>query len=189
MPPKARISRDMVVEAALAVARRDGAERVNARTVARELNCSTQPVMYHFDTIEALRRAVYARADRLHTEYLLTVSPEEDPLLGIGLNYIRFALREPHLFRFLFQSGCTDTRDVRELIESPALLPILSALGGEAGTDPERTKEIFWTVALFVHGYASLLSNNPMDFDETLAAAHLERTFRGAVLAAGEETP
>lgn len=30
---------------------------------------------------------------------------QEDIMLGIGLNYIRFAVEEPHLFRFLFQSG------------------------------------------------------------------------------------
>ena len=33
--------------------------------------------------------------------------PEDaaEPMLEIGLNYIRFAIEEPHLFRFLFQSG------------------------------------------------------------------------------------
>ena len=73
MPPKARITRDMVVDAAFEVARKTGAENINARTVSNELNCSTQPVMYHFETIEALKRAAYKKADEYHTEYLMNI--------------------------------------------------------------------------------------------------------------------
>ena len=71
--PKAKVTRDMVVEAAFAVARAAGAEQVNARTVSEKLGCSTQPVMYHFATIEALKRAVYAKADRYHSDYLMKI--------------------------------------------------------------------------------------------------------------------
>ena len=52
MPPKPKIKRDMVIDAAFEVVRKTGAENINARTVSKKLNCSTQPVMYHFATIE-----------------------------------------------------------------------------------------------------------------------------------------
>ena len=66
-------------------------------TVAKKLNCSTQPVMYHFATIEELKKAAYAKADDYHTEYLMNIeSPQKGVMLGIGLNYIRFAIEEPH---------------------------------------------------------------------------------------------
>ena len=67
MPPRTRITREMITDAAVAVIRRKGFENVNARSVAGELHCSTQPVMYHFATIDALKRAAYAQADRIHT--------------------------------------------------------------------------------------------------------------------------
>ena len=51
MPPKMRITKEMVVEAAVEIARQSGYENINARTVAGQLSCSTQPVMYHFATI------------------------------------------------------------------------------------------------------------------------------------------
>lgn len=56
MLPKAKITRDMVVVAAFEIAREIGAENINARTVSKKLNCSTQPVMYHFATIEELKK-------------------------------------------------------------------------------------------------------------------------------------
>ncbi len=187
MPPRAKITKDMVVDAALAVLRRDGYERLNARTAAAELGCSTQPVMSQFPAVEELRRAAYARADGLHTDYLLRAGSGEDPLLGIGLNYIRFAVEEPQLFRFLFQSGYAAEKSLPEMLDSPALTPILAAIGEEAGLDETGAREVFRTLALFVHGYASILANNSMPFDEKQAADQLERVFLGAVMAAGQE--
>lgn len=182
--PKAKVTRDMVIEAAFAVARTAGAELVNARTVAQELGCSTQPVMYHFATIEALKRAVYAKADRYHSDYLMKT---EDVPLGIGLNYIRFAIEEPHLFRFLFQSGFAVEGSLPEMLDSAELEPILSAMQGVLGLGAGQTKEVFLTVALFTHGYASIIANNRLEFDEAAVSKHLERVWEGAVLAAQEE--
>ena len=188
MPPKARITKDMIVEAAFAIAREEGAEQINARTVAERLGCSTQPVMYHFATIEDLKRAAYERADWYHTAYLMDVGqPREGVLLGIGLNYIRFAVREPRLFRFLFQSGFAVENSLLEMIDSEQLVPVLSAMREAMGLDMGQTKEVFLTIALFAHGYASIIANNSLEYDEELVAAHLERAYRGAVLALQEE--
>ena len=43
------------------------------------------------------------------------------------------------------------------------------------------------TVALFAHGYASIIANNGLEYDEKLVAAHLERAWNGAFLAATQE--
>ena len=66
----------MIIQAAVEVARQSGHENINARTVSEQLHCSTQPVMYHFSTIDAMKRAAYARVDQMHTEYMMTVSPQ-----------------------------------------------------------------------------------------------------------------
>ena len=182
MPPKTRITKDMIIQAAVEVARQSGHENINARTVSEQLHCSTQPVMYHFSTIDAMKRAAYARVDQMHTEYMMTVSPQRDPLLGIGLNYIRFAVEEPQLFRFLFQSGYAQENSLLEMIDSEELIPILAAMQEGAGLSMEKSRDVFITVALFAHGYASLIANNHLEFDEKLIAEHLERAWNGAVL-------
>ena len=188
MPPKPKITREMLVDAAFDIARREGAESINARAVARRLGCSTQPVMYHFARIEELKRAVYNKTDRFHSEYLLDAREKgEDFLLGIGLNYIHFAIEEPHLFRFLFQSGYAVESSLTEMIDSEELVPVLSAMSAAAGMDMARMKEVFLTIALFAHGYASIIANNGLEYDETVLSEHLERAYRGAVLAAQEE--
>lgn len=189
MPPKVRITKEMIVDAAFEIVRTEGAESINARTVSKKLGCSTQPVMYHFAKMEDLKRAVYAKLDWYHTEYLLNVRDGQDGImLGIGLNYIRFAIEEPRLFRFLFQSGYAVEHSLLEMIDSEQLVPILSAMRQEMGLDEQPVKEIFLTLALFVHGYASIIANHSLDYDEKVAAKHLERAYRGAWLAVREQS-
>ncbi len=187
MPPKTRITREMILEAAAEVIRENGFENMNARTVSQKLHCSTQPVMYHFATIEDLKRSVYKYVDQLHSAYMMDIPQGQDPVLGIGLNYIRFAVKEPQLFRFLFQSGYAEENNLLEMIDSEELVPILFAMQGSSGLDMKKTRDVFLTVALFAHGYASIIANNSLEYDEKLIAEHLERAWNGAVLAAKEE--
>ena len=187
MPPKPRITEDTIVNAAIEVTRQKGFENINARTVSEQLHCSTQPVMYHFSTIDHLKRAVYRQIDKLHSEYLMSTLPGQDPILRIGLNYIRFALEEPQLFRFLFQSGYAEENNLLEMVDSEELVPVLEAMQKGARLTSQETRNVFITVAMFVHGYASIIANNHLEFDETLIAEHLIRTWNGALLAAQEE--
>ena len=184
MPPKTKVTAEMIVSAAIEVVRQRGFENINARAVSAQLHCSTQPVMYHFSTIDSLKRAAYRKADRLHTEYMMKTPPGQDPILGIGLNYIRFAVEEPQLFRFLFQSGYAEENSLLEMVDSEELIPVLTAMQEGAGLSMQKTRNVFITVALFAHGYASIIANNHLEFDEKLIAEHLERTWNGAVLAA-----
>ena len=187
MPPKSKITRDMILDAAVEVVRQNGFENINVRTVSAQLHCSTQPVMYHFSTMEALKKAAYARVDQLHSAYMMDIPPEQYPILGIGLNYIRFAVEEPQLFRFLFQSGYAEENSLLEMIDSEELVPVLAAMQEGAGLSMQKTKQIFLTVALFAHGYASIIANNGLEYDEKLIAEHLERAWNGAFLEATQE--
>ncbi len=188
MPPRAKITKDMVIDAAFEIARETGAENINARTVSQKLNCSTQPVMYHFATIEELKRIVYEKSDRFHSSYLMNVDQQsEDFMLGIGLNYIRFAIEEPHLFRFLFQSGYAVENSLLEMINSEELKPLLVVMQEAVGINEKQMKEVFLTIALFAHGYASIIANNSLEYDETVVSNHLRQAYRGAILASQEE--
>lgn len=189
MPAKVKATKEMIIAAAFEVAREKGAENVNARTVSEKLNCSTQPVMYHFATIEELKRAIYKKADEFHSEYLMNISDDRnDAMLGIGRNYIRFAIEEPHLFRFLFQSNFFNGKTLLELIDAEERIPVLSAMRKSSGMGAEQTKKVFLTVFLFAHGYASIIADNSLEYDEEIINAHLERAYKGAILAVKEET-
>lgn len=188
MPPKAKITKDMIIDAAFEIARTEGAESINARTIAAKLGCSTQPVMYHFAKIEDIKRAVYAKADTYHSDYLTYIDEGcDNPMLGMGLQYIRFAVEEKHLFRFLFQSNEFSDKSLMDLINGEELEPVLGMMQQALEADREEVKQIFLLLFLFAHGYASMFANNTMEYDEAVIALHLEKAFTGAICAAKEE--
>lgn len=183
MPPKSRITREMILEAAYTIARERGADQINARTISKQLDCSTQPVLYHFDHIEDIRREIYCMADAAQTAFLMQIPEDVNPMVAIGLNYIRFAATEKHLFRMLFQSDNFCGQSITELVDAPELLPILNIFQQEAELDMEQTKFIFKALTLLVHGYASMLANNTMKYNEAEIIPMLETAFAGMIAA------
>lgn len=182
MPPKTQITKEMIVEAGFQLIRSEGAEALNVRRIAERLGCSTQPVMYRFSTVEQLAEEIYSAADGYHSEYLMSAEVEtEDPLLAIGLRYIRFAAQERHLFRFLFQSDKYAGKDIGELVGADELSPVFEMLGQEAELTEDQSKEAFMSLFLAAHGIASLLANNSMEYDEGYFGSVLTNVFMGVI--------
>lgn len=180
MPPKAKITREMILDAAFEIARNEGAENINARTVSKKLGCSTQPVMYHFKTIMELKQAIYVRADKYHSAFIMDIH-SNDPMRDIGLNYIRFAVMEKNLFRFLFQSNEFSGKGIAELINAEELYPVIAILSQKAEVNTEQAKAIFRSLFLVAHGYASMFANNDMAYDEKAILSDLNLIFDGTV--------
>lgn len=185
MPPKAKITKEMIVEEAFQIARTQGADKITARSIAQRLKCSTQPVLYYFATVEEIKEAVYQRADAYHTRFLMDTEGGSDGMLGVGLRYVRFAAEERNLFHLLFQPGAFSGASLNDLVSSE-LNPIIQALQQETGVTEDAAREIFSTLFVFVHGYASLLANNEMKLEEDQLALSLKKVFLGAVYAEKE---
>ncbi len=180
MPPKARITKEMIVNAAFEIAQSCGSENINARTVSSKLGCSTQPVMYHFKTIEELKKAAYQKADEYHSEYIMNIRSDY-PMKDIGGNYLRFSTEEKNLFRFLFQSNSFSGSNILDLIDAEEIQPVIGILAREADITSEQAKIVFRSVFMCVHGYASMLANNDMTYDEESISANLDLVLYGAI--------
>lgn len=166
MPPRPKITRDMIIGAGFDIVRSEGQESLNVRSIAAALECSTQPVMYHYSTVDALRADIYAKADEFHTNYIM--SPDDsgdDPFLSIGIKYIRFAAEESRLFRFLFQSE-KFTSSFSELMVSNGTAVIIQPMCQLWELSYEQGSALFEAVFVCAHGAASLIANNPMTYDE-----------------------
>jgi len=184
MPPKAKITKEMIVDTAFNIVQKEGADKVTARSISEQLNCSTQPVLYYFSTVEDIKKAVYRKADEYHSAYIMdTEIAYDNPMLAIGMNYIKFAIEERNLFRLLFQSDEFSGVSVLNLLETKELLPILTVLQNKLDMSMEDTKKVFSTLFIFTHGYASLYANNTMIYDELNVMKALEKILYGAVCA------
>lgn len=110
MAPKNKFTREEMVAAAVRVVQKMGATALTAKSLAEELGTSTQPVFTCFGTMEAAKAEVYAAAERMFDEYLTAGLKEKIPFFGFGTQYIRFARKEPELYRLLFLMQPDDMR-------------------------------------------------------------------------------
>ena len=183
MPPKSKITKQMVADASFEVIRAKGHENLNARTIAEFLGCSTQPVLYSFKTVDEIRQAAYEIADGYHTAFIMPKETDEDPMLALGLNYVRFGCEEKNLFRFLFQTDKFGGMDVETLMSGPDLSAILGVMAEGLGCGKDEAREMFLTFFCVAHGLASLLANNSMEYDEAQCRKMLENVFFGMIAA------
>ena len=175
MPKKPTTTREEMIEGAFNLIRREGFSSFTARKLADELGCSTQPIMYQFPNLKELRDLVYDRADSFHTEYLTV----DDDFMEIGLRYIRFASEETNLFRFLFQSGRFDGVNIRQLTHESVADSIAEAAAKELEMPKEKALDCFEVLFAMVHGYASLIANNTLEYDEESLRKALDMTAEG----------
>lgn len=174
MPRKPLVSRERILRCAFELVREQGAQALSVRAVAARLNCSTQPVLYQFSSVAELTWAVYEEADAFHTRYLFGEPEEENPLLSLGLHYIRFAAEEGNLFRFLFQSDHFAGHSPEELTSAPEAEALLQTAGKALAMGKNETEQMFLLLFSAVHGYASLLANNAMIYDPEAAKRMLQ---------------
>ncbi len=183
MPPKSRISRQMILDAGLQIVREEGIHALNVRAAASRLHCSTQPIMYHFATMKDLKDEIYTIANTMHTDAILKVDFEQDPepIVTISRNYIRFAVEESHLFRFLFQTDRFAKSSLRTILDHPQLAPVFAAMAEKVGLTAAEARDAFASAFFALHGIASLLANNSLNYDPQYYDRVIAGTFCGSI--------
>ena len=56
MPPKAKITKNMILNTVLEITQETGFETVNARSIAGKLQCSTRPIFTCYENMEELKK-------------------------------------------------------------------------------------------------------------------------------------
>ena len=180
MPAIAKVTKEMIMDAAFEIAKEMGAENITARTVSQKLGCSTQPVLYHFKTIEDVRIAAHKKASEFHMHYVTNLSGKyERPMLEVGMRYIQFAVEEKNLFRFLYHSNYDTGVSLSDWLTGKNFDSLFPILKRQAEVDEQQAYSIFSQIVLVTHGIASLLANNAMVYDEAYCVNTLSNAYFG----------
>ena len=180
MPPKVKVTRDAIIETAVTLTRKQGADSINARNIAAALNCSTQPIFSNFDTMNALRLSVVIKATELFKQYNIQEielhhSPEYK---AYGMSYIRFAKEEPELFKLLFMR---DRKDISESPESLFFDQMVSVVQGNTGLGVDAANLFHLEMWAFVHGIATMYATGYLDLDWSLVSQMLSDAYQGLI--------
>lgn len=188
MPTNVRITKNMIIDTAFDIARSGGLEDVSNREIASRLGCSIRPIYYQFKNTDELKGELYAKIEKYFYTYLMdNMRDDIPPYKQVGINYIRFAREESHLFRILFMSETNllpmgfvtkDEDDFRKLAKFIKFSTKLS-------DDDIKTFHVrMW---LFAHGIASLVASNTVVFSDTQIEKLLSYEFQALMLL--EENP
>lgn len=157
MPPKQRITREMILERSFVMFCNQGMEAVNARSVAKTLNCSTQPIFSYFAGMDDLKSALDQKARELYETTVLGEIDKTPGTLGCCRAYVVFAKEQPRLFAHLFLrmgEGCEAPRMDEALLER-----MVREESELAGVAQEQAKEYLTRLWVFTHGLAALMAS------------------------------
>ena len=119
MGRKTQITRERILETALNMLLRDGYGAITVKTLAAEIGCSTQPILWHFDNMALFRREFYEYCIGFAKSRFAPWNGSLDDLLAeTARGYITLACRMPNLFRFVFaesREDCAHSARVQKL--------------------------------------------------------------------------
>ena len=177
MPPKNRITSENIVAAAAELVRRQGDSGLNARALANILGCSTQPIFSNFESMEQVRGKVIEYAAKVYDGYIndITASGKYPAYKSSGMAYIAMAKEEKELFKLLF---------MRDRAFEPALLsgnidPVIEIIQQATGMSYEKAERFHLEMWVVVHGIATMIATNYLDWDMEMASDVLTDIYQG----------
>jgi AcrR family transcriptional regulator len=104
--------------AARAILDEAGPEGVGLRETARRVGVSATAAYRHFDSKEDLLASVAAEGFRELAAAMRAAGDDREPLIGVGLAYVEFAMQNRGLFRLMFSSLLADRAKFAALNEA-----------------------------------------------------------------------
>lgn len=170
MPRKATITQKEIVGAAFKLTRKEGFEAITSRKLAAAAGCSTQPIFRIYEGMADLKKDVYARSVEFYEEFFAAADKtNEIPFVDLGLCYINFAQKNPHLFRLLFLSDKAeegeDPKSMYDLVNGEeghiaAEIAKASAMGAS------NVQHLFMQMWIFIHGAACMAVSGDYDLSD-----------------------
>ena len=187
MPPKAKVTKEDIIAAALELLRQNGMEAVNARAVAAALGCSTQPIFSNYSSMAQLMEDVMAAAYAEYSRWIEEAMQAGKYLAykASGMAYISFARCQPQLFRVLFMR---DRSSEPQNDEDALTRQIIAMIVKNTGLPEEAARMLHIELWIFIHGIASMLVTGYLNLEENTISAMVTDVYNGLLNRKKEET-
>ena len=188
MPAIKKISKEAVIDAAVDVLREDGFSAINARSVAKKLGCSTQPIYHSFRNMEELKTALTERAIQMHTrrvrDSLRSHEGNDSRYSSYGMGFVKFAAEEKQFFRWLYLEGEQFGPYQNDVLEPE----VIQTLIDEFGYDEETAKKFHRDMVYYSYGLAILANTDHLNLTEAELREAFRREFRALIAIYGKPT-
>lgn len=181
MPPKAKFTRQQIIQAGLEIVRREGIDGLTARALGKELGSSVCPVFTVFESMDELHSEVKKAAKALYAEYVRKGLEQVQAFKGVGTQYIMFAVNEPKLFQILFMSEQDQKTGVSVILPviDDSYEDILNSVRREYNVGGREAEELYRHLWIYTHGIAALCATNTCVFTADEINKMMTRVFKG----------
>lgn len=166
MPPKAKFTREEIINAAFDLTRAQGLEALTARALGEKLGSSARPIFSVFNSMEEVHSEVLNAARRHYTDFINRGLRQTPPFRGVGIEYIRFAIDEPKLFMLLFMSEQEEKPSINSILPviDENYPQILKSIKNSFGLEDEQAKRLYRHLWIYSHGIAVLCATKLCSF-------------------------
>lgn len=177
MPPKQKITKDMLLEHAFQIADEQGIMAVTSRSVAKSVGCSIQPVFSQFPTMEELRQATFDYACNLFVNEVLAFEHQPDFFSQVTRWVLDLARNRPNLFRLLYLSdGFKGDSFLEVMMGFESNKKMVSTMTELYRLDENTCKGILLRSCLFLIGISTMICVNSIDFSNEQVAEMMKQT-------------
>ena len=184
MPPKAKFTRDEIIQTAFLIAKEEGLEKITARELGSRLGSSARPIFTVFETMEQIKAEVLRCAKDLYRQYVQRGLQQKLAFQGVGIAYITFALEEPKLFGLLFMNPDTKQTGVDQILPliDESYEQILQSVQIPYGLNREQADMIYQHLWTYSHGIAAMCATGLCRYTTQQIAERLTEIFRSLLM-------
>ncbi|MCR5107933.1 MAG: TetR family transcriptional regulator [Lachnospiraceae bacterium] len=164
MARKEQITKEVIIEGAFDLLRKQGIEMVTARKLASHIGCSTQPIFRVYENMDALNEELFEKARNYYEEFYINFKKESAiPFVDLGMSYIRFAREEINIFKLLFMTQHNSDNTMYDLINGKDKGFVIKELKRVHNLNMDKASSLFMKIFIFIHGMACMSTNGEFD--------------------------
>lgn len=181
MPPKAKYTKEEIVQVAFEMARENGFASVTARELGKRLGTSATPIFTAFENMYELQQEVRKLAMKEFEKYVADMHNYTPAFKRFGVQMIKFATEEPQLFRILYMEVNRESQSFEEMMQGLGE-PVgicLDVLEKDYGLSKENAVKVFQQTWVHTFAICVLLVNKICYFSPEEITEMLGREFQG----------
>ena len=183
MPPKAKFTKDEILNTALNITREQGIDAATARALGARLGSSPRPIFTIFKSMEEVKDFVILKAKESYGQYVEEGLKNKLAFRGVGIAYIRFAIEEPRLFQLLFMTAA-DSRNISAVLPliDEHYVKILKSVQEPYHLDKAAAEKIYQHLWTYTHGIAAMFATGLCSCTMEQLEERLTEVFQGLLL-------
>ena len=179
MPPKAKFTREEIIEVALSLAADKGIRALTARELGAALGVSTRPIFTAFENMEEVLSEVRKAALAKFEEYTRKAQEFTPVYKELGLQMVRFAAEQPKLYRLLFMTEKPEAKGFDDVFVNLGDMATLcvEVIQHDYELDYENARLLFQHNWIHTYAVGALIATGVCRFTEKEIQDMLSREF------------